>query len=240
MPAAASDSRPAVPPSQTLSRGIRILEALAEGARALTTDEIARAIDVHRSIAYRLIRTLEEHGLVTRDDAGRVALGVRLSALAAGVSPDVQSAALPELTAVANGLGMTAFLGVLDGSQCVTLTSVEPRKVIATMARRPGTQHPASVGATGKALLAMVPDAQWPVERTPKLAAEVELIRERGYAVSSNEVIPTVHAVAVPLALRGHAPAALAVIYVGEVADTAHIAERLRQAAVAVRDAVEG
>lgn len=240
MPAAAPDTRVASPPSQTLSRGIRILETLAEAGAPLMTDEIARAIDVHRSIAYRLIRTLEEHGLVTRDDAGRVTLGVRLSALAAGVSPDVQSAALPELTAVANELRMTAFLGVLDGSQCVTLTSVEPRKVIASMARRPGTQHPTSIGATGKALLAMVPDAQWPVERTQKLAAEVDLIRERGFAVSSDEVIPTVRAVAVPLPLRGHTPAALAVIYVGEVADTAAVAARLQRAAEAVRDAVEG
>lgn len=239
MPAPAVESRTA-PPSQTLSRGIRILEALAEAPAPLTTDEIARAIDVHRSIAYRLVRTLEDHGLVTRDDAGRVALGVRLAALAAGVSPDVQSAALPELTAVANELGMTAFLGVLDGSQCVTLTSVEPRGVIASMARRPGTQHPVSVGATGKALLAMLPDEQWPVERTPKLTADVGAIRGRGFAVSSDEVIPTVRAVAVPLPLRGHAPAAIAVIYVGDGADPAALAERLRRAAVTVRDAVEG
>jgi DNA-binding IclR family transcriptional regulator len=240
MPAPVPETRSAAPPSQTLSRGIRILETLGESPAPLSTDDIARAIDVHRSVAYRLIRTLEDHGLVTRDDTGRFALGVRLSALAAGVSPDLQSAALPELTAVANELGMTAFLGVLDGAQCVTLTSVEPRSVIATMARRPGTQHPTSAGATGKALLSLLPDAQWPVERTAKLATEVATIRERGYAISSDEVIPTVRAVAVPLRLRGRAPAAIAVIYVGDAADTGAVAGRLQRAADAVRDAVEG
>lgn len=240
MPASAQGTRPLAPPSQTLSRGIRILEVLGDVPGPLTTDEIARAIDVHRSIAYRLIRTLEEHGLVGRDDAGRVALGVRLSALAAGVSRDLQSAALPELTVMANELGMTAFLGILDGTQCVTLTSVEPRGVAASMARRPGTQHPVSAGATGKALLSQLPDRQWPVEATPKLASEVAAIRAHGFAFSSDEVIPTVRAVAVPLPLRGHAPAALAVIYVGEVADTAAVADRVRRACTAVRDAIGG
>ncbi|QEW02392.1 IclR family transcriptional regulator [Microbacterium lushaniae] len=233
-------SPPAAPPSQTLSRGVRILEALAEAPAALTTDEIAREIAVHRSIAYRLIRTLEEHGLVERDETGRVALGVRLSALAAGVSRDLVSAALPELTAVANELRMTAFVGVIDGSECVTLTSVESRTAVASMAQRPGAHHPVSAGATGKALLSMLPESEWPVPATPALAAEVGAIRERGYAVSSDEVIPTVRAVAVPVRLRGGRPVALAVIYVGEVADTAAIARRLQRSADALRAATGG
>ena len=65
---------------------------------------------MHRSVAYRLLRTLEDHGLVTRDAAGRIQLGARMAALAAGVAHDLQAEALPELTAVANDLGMTCFL----------------------------------------------------------------------------------------------------------------------------------
>ena len=72
------------PPSQTLSRGIRILEILADAREPLSIDEIARRLGVHRSVAYRLLRTLEDHGLVTRDGAGRIQLGARMAALAAG------------------------------------------------------------------------------------------------------------------------------------------------------------
>ncbi|MGP3535549.1 IclR family transcriptional regulator [Microbacterium sp. RD1] len=229
-----------VPPSQTLSRGLRILEHVADAAGPLTTDDIARSIGVHRSIAYRLIRTLELHGMLTRDDAGRFDLGVRLSALAAGVSRDLHSASLPELTDIANELGMTAFIGVLEGAECVTLTSVEPRGAVASMAQHPGAHHPASRGATGKALLALVPSSQWPVEATPSLIAEVAAIRDRGYATSSDEVIPTVRAVAVPLPLRRHRPATIAVIYVGEVADAAAVAARLQRAVDALQDALDG
>ena len=105
--------------SQTLSRGIRILEALADAREPLSIDDLAHRLDVHRSIAYRLVRTLEDHRLVLRDAAGRVALGARMAALAAGVAHDLQAEALPELTAVAGDLGMTCFLAVLDGDEYV-------------------------------------------------------------------------------------------------------------------------
>ena len=48
---------------QTLSRGIRVIELLSEAGRSLTIDQIAVSMDLHRSVVYRLIRTLEEHGL---------------------------------------------------------------------------------------------------------------------------------------------------------------------------------
>lgn len=45
------------PPSQTLSRGIRALEILAAADRPLSIAELAEALGVHRSIAYRILRT---------------------------------------------------------------------------------------------------------------------------------------------------------------------------------------
>src|SRR6478672_2833642 len=127
------------PASQTLSRGIRILEVLADAREPLSIDGLAERLEVHRSIAYRLLRTLEDHGLVARDAGGRVSLGARMAALAAGVAHDVQAEALPELTAAANELGMTCFITVLDREECVTLVSVEPRHAVASVAQRPGT-----------------------------------------------------------------------------------------------------
>lgn len=87
--------RGAGPAWQTPSRGIRILEVLADVREPLTIDGVAERLGVHRSIAYRLLRTLEDHRLVGRDTAGRVARGPRMAALAAGVAPDLQAEALP-------------------------------------------------------------------------------------------------------------------------------------------------
>ncbi len=81
----------ASPASQTLSRGIRLLEELADARAPLTIDDLAARVELHRSVAYRLLRTLEDHGLVTRDAAGAVRLGTGLAALAAGVAADLQA-----------------------------------------------------------------------------------------------------------------------------------------------------
>lgn len=226
--------------SQTLSRGIRILEILAEAREPLAIDEIARRLEVHRSIAYRLLRTLEDHALVVRDSAGRAALGARMAALAGAVAADLQSEALPELTAVANELGMTCFLGVLDRDECITLASVEPRHAVASVAQRPGARHSVTVGAPGKAILSLLPPDQWPAGVSDRLRAEIAEIAERGYATSHDEVIPTVQAVSVPLPLRGHRPAAIAVVHVASADDPAAIAARLQRSADAIRTALEG
>ena len=113
--AAAAPAGPAVQasPSQTLSRGIRALEIMAAAPGPMTIAELADAMGVHRSVAYRILRTLEDHSLLVRDDAGRVQPGPGLAVLARGVSRNLQSAALPELTQLANSLDMTAFIAVL-------------------------------------------------------------------------------------------------------------------------------
>jgi len=229
-----------VPASQTLSRGIRILELLADARGALSIDQLAEQLGVHRSIAYRLLRTLEDHGLVARDSTGRVMLGARMAALAAGVAHDLQAEALPELTAVANELGMTCFLAVLDHQECVTLSSVEPRHAVNPVAQRPGTRHPITRGAPGKAILSLLPTSSWPAGVSAELAAEVTDAATRGFATSHDEVIPSLRAVAVPLVVRGRGPAAIAVVFVASAHSDEEIAARLTRSASAIRDALGG
>lgn len=235
-----ASTTPASPASQTLSRGIRLLELLADAREPLTIDDLARRLDLHRSVVYRLLRTLEDHGLVRRDSAGRVRLGPRLAALAAGVAHDLQAEALPELTAVSGELGMTCFLAVLDHDECVTLSSVEPRHAVNPVAQRPGTRHPVTRGAPGKAILSLLPEASWPADASAALATEVTDAATRGYATSHDEVIPSLRAVAVPLELRGREPAAIAVVYVASAHDDADIAARLARSAAAIREALGG
>jgi DNA-binding IclR family transcriptional regulator len=228
------------PPSQTLSRGIRILETLADAREPLSIDEIARRLDLHRSVAYRLLRTLEDHGLVTRDTAGRIQLGARMAALAAGVAHDLQAEALPELTTVANELGTTCFLVVLDHDECVTLVSVEPRHAVASVAQRPGTRHPVTVGAPGKAILSVLPRGEWPGDVAAHLRDEVSDAAARGFATSHDEVIPSLRSVSVPLVVRGRRPSAIAVVYVASAHEPTEIAARLKRSAAVIRDALGG
>lgn len=221
--------------SQTLSRGIRVLEILAGADRNLSIDELAASLGVHRSVAYRLLRTLEDHGLVTRDTAGRLALGTGLAALASGVARDLQQLALPELNDVASELGMTCLLAVLaDSDEAVTLVSAAPRQTMAVVSYRPGHRHPITRGAPGKAILSSLPERAWPSEMSDELRAEVAESRVRGYALSHDEVLPSLESVAVPLTLPGQPPAAIAVIHVSLPRPGAEIAQRLQAAAESV------
>ena len=201
--------------SQTLSRGIRALEILAEARTPLSIAELSTQLGVHRSIAYRILRTLEDHSLVVRDAAGRVQAGPGLAALARGVAGDLQSAALPELTHLANTLGMTAFVAVLNQHDCVTLVAVEPRHTGATVAQRPGTRHSVSAGAPGIAIQSAMTEQEWERFAPGQPYRDAARTAQRsGYAISHDEVIEGVSSVAVPVRIAGQLPAAVALVYI--------------------------
>ena len=202
------------PASQTLSRGIRMLELLAEASGPRTIAQLAEELGVHRSIAYRILRTLEDHRLVNRDESGKVQSAPGLAVLARGVQRDLQSAALPELTSLANDLKMCAFIVVWDQDACTTLVTVEPRHVHAAVIQRPGTRHPFGIGAPGIAMQSMLSEAQWAGLKTGEpYRAEARTATELGYATSIDEVIPGLSSVAAPIDVPGQLPAAVAVVY---------------------------
>src|SRR5690625_2072660 len=108
--------------SQTLARGLAALEILAEAESPLSISELAEALGVHRSNAYRLLRTLEEYRFVLRDETGQIRLGPRLAALARGSVESIQTLTLPHLTKLANQLQLTSFVTLLDSDQVITVT----------------------------------------------------------------------------------------------------------------------
>jgi DNA-binding IclR family transcriptional regulator len=213
------------PQSQTLDRGIRILEHLAAVGTPQPIADIGQALGLHRSITYRLLRTLEDHQLVERDAVGHYWLGLGVAGLARGVRTGLQAAALPRLDELVAELGMTAFLVVRTGDEAVTVTSVEPHDTAAHIVYRPGTRHPVGRGAPGLALL--MPDAPTPEDRAALTEA-----RRVGWASSHGEVIPGIRSIAAPvLGPDGGARAALAVVFVDEGADVERIGRAVAGAA---------
>ncbi|MCB2035236.1 MAG: helix-turn-helix domain-containing protein, partial [Ottowia sp.] len=60
---------------QTLDRGLQALDVICQLAQGITVAELAAALQVNRAIAYRLVNTLELHGLVARAAGGRIVAG---------------------------------------------------------------------------------------------------------------------------------------------------------------------
>ncbi|MFF8816546.1 MULTISPECIES: IclR family transcriptional regulator [Leucobacter] len=218
--------------SQTLARGLRALEILAEAGSPISIARLSEELGVHRSNTYRLLRTLEDHRFAIRDDAGLIRLGPRIAALAHGVAPHLNTAAAPVLTELAHDLGMTAFLTVLDAGDIVTLASVEPGNVDASIARNPGVRHPWDRGAPGHAIESTLS----PAEREAALGgaetspAALEA-RALGYALSESEVIDGVTSIAVPLRIPGEPPAAIAIVHFRLPESVDAVAQRLHRAA---------
>lgn len=236
-----SESPPAGSPAQTLSRGLHALEIITDRLEPPTIAELADELGVHRSIAYRILRTLEDHALVRRDGAGRLEGAPGLASLARGVQRDLQSAALPELTSLANELGMTAFLAVWDHEDCITLVSVEPRHSTATVMQRPGSRHPLTHGAPGIAIQSAHTQSEWEaVAPNHPWREAAHAARTAGYATSLDEVIPGVSSIAAALLVPGQTPAALAVVYATAThdVDADTVGHRVATAAASVQAAL--
>lgn len=211
--------------SQTLSRGLRVLEIMGESDNPFTVSALAQELGIHRSMVYRLLKTLEQHGFVRKNPSGGLELGMRISSLARGVSKGLQEAAAPELAALAEELEMTAFLVSYDGESAVTLRSAEPLNAQTTVATKPGTRHSIDRGAPGHVIRSQLHPLTYPAQR---------------FESSQNEVIQGIASIAVPLVVAGNPPSALAVLFLPHAVDAGRIADALSAAAARVVVAVGG
>ncbi|WP_329132400.1 helix-turn-helix domain-containing protein [Streptomyces sp. NBC_01476] len=140
--------------SQTLDRGLRVLKLLADTDHGLTVTELAAKLGVNRTVVYRLLATLEQHSLVRRDLGGRARVGLGVLGLAHQVHPLLREAALPALRSLAEDIGATAHLTLVDGKEALAVAVVEPTWTDYHVAYRTGFRHPLERGAAGRAILA--------------------------------------------------------------------------------------
>lgn len=149
---APGDERYLVP---ALIRGLTILQRLSGETRGLTLSEVAAALGVTRSSAYRLLFTLGHMGFVAFDaDTKTYALGPEVLRLGYGylASRDLVEVATPHLVRLRDRTGWSAHLGELQGRDVVYLARVATRRSIASTVHV-GTRLPARATTMGRILL---------------------------------------------------------------------------------------
>ena len=197
---AATDSSPAT----AVERALNILENVAQRREGLTNSEISRKLGIPKSSASYILRTLERRGYLRREGpTGRYKLGLKILSLGGDAQSnlDVADVALPFMRALVERVHLTSHLAVLDQGEAVYIEKVEAPgffKVNTWVGRRMYL-HSTSVG---KVLLAWLPRQEMEAivrqqgmkKRTPKtitavsrLLADLELVREQGYAVDDEE-----------------------------------------------------
>lgn len=203
-----------------------MLKCLGTAPEGATVAELAGVSGLDRAVLYRLLDTLAEEGFVVRDaDSRRYHLGVALVELGAraGRSLEVRRIALPAMRALMEQVRESVCLAVRDRGDVVVVDRLEPPGLFVRVGYHVGFRHPLTVAAHGRALLAhMEPDERSVhLERHPQVATELEATRQRGFAVSLDELERGASGVAAPIVDRLGRPIAA----VGVVAPTPRLSD---------------
>ena len=187
------------PGSQTLARGLTVLQAVAASPVGITVQEAAEYVGVHRTIAYRLLSTLAQFRFISKGEDGRYRSAATLAVLGASFDNNLRQLSLPTLRALADGLGTTVSLLVAEGDQQVAIAVIVPTLVSYQLSFHEGSRYPLDRGAAGVALLASMP---------PR-AGERDLVlqtRKRGWVITHGEIEPNTYGLAVPVRRRRPSP----------------------------------
>ncbi|MFY9578883.1 MAG: IclR family transcriptional regulator [Gaiellaceae bacterium] len=203
--------QPAIRLVGSVQRAFAVIDALADADSELGTNEIARRTRVNPSTVSRLLATLVAGGLVEHvPETGRYRLGPRFVQLGNVVLArlDLRQIARPHLHALVESTGETATLSTEGDRDAVTVDFVQSPFSVQGVAQlgRPSIAH---ATATGKVLLAFGGRTLPPgplksytnrtIVKRSELAAELDAIREGGYAYNFAEREDDLHAVAAPV-----------------------------------------
>ena len=184
-----------------LDRVVSVLEAVEAGAHRFTT--IAQRTGLSRSTAHRLIRALEDHGMLARYGGFGYRLGPRLLRLASEAMRELplRELAHPILERLVRTTGESAQLFVRSGDVRVCIDAVESPSELRTIVPL-GASLPLTAGSAAKVFLAHSTRPERLIrkaEEPQRFAHEVELARSRGWASSAGERQPGVGSVSAPV-----------------------------------------
>ncbi|KWX04790.1 IclR family transcriptional regulator [Carbonactinospora thermoautotrophica] len=197
---------------QSLERAFTLLECIADAGGEVGLSQLARDSGLPLPTIHRLLRTLVNQGYVRQQPSRRYALGPRLIRLGENASRQVGSWARPYLVKLVEEIGETANMAMLDGDEVVYVAQAPSRHYSMRMFTEVGRRVSPHCTAVGKALLALLPPAtvrdilarigmprqtEHTITDPDVLLAELERIRERGYAVDNGEQEIGVRCVAV-------------------------------------------
>lgn len=201
---------------QSIDRALALLAVFTPERPVAGLSDIARLTGLSRSTAHRLLAALAAHGMVQQaPHSTAYSLGPRVLGLADTARRHLtrEHQAEPVMTWLRDQSGETVGLHVLDETPARrTLAQVESTQPLRRTYTDLGAPRPAHHGAPGKVLLAFAPERVRQLVLGRKLLsadgrrvipadafrAELEQIRADGFAISLEERVVGVVAIAVP------------------------------------------
>ncbi|ROR94930.1 IclR family transcriptional regulator [Sinobacterium caligoides] len=200
---------------QALDRGINLLITLAKEDEVSLTD-LALSVGMPPSTAHRMLGTLEKHGFVELDAASQH-WSVGVEAFRVGSAylrrTNLVDSARGAMRQLMEQTGETANLAIADQGDVVFVSQVESHNPIRAFFR-PGTRGLMHASGIGKALLANFDRAdvekilhkkgcpeytEKTITSPSALFADLEVIKQRGWALDDQERYSGMRCVAAPI-----------------------------------------
>ena len=214
MPPRPASKPAAVPLVSAATRALAVLERLSR-QHTIGLEELSRDVKLAKPTVYRFLLTLQELGYARRVDGERWTMSLKLFNVGSRALDhlDLHAVAMPVAEALSEELGETVHMGVLEGNAAVYILKIESRWTI-RMFSRVGRRVPLYCTAIGKTLLAYAKGEEREAALkgvrllafTPKtlttragLYAELERIREQGFALDAEEHEEGIHCIGAPI-----------------------------------------
>ena len=250
-----ADNRGATDFIESLDRGLRVLEMFGGSQQPMTLSDLARAADLPRATARRILFTLERAGFVASDGKlFRLTPRVLVLASAFLASNHVVSVLQPALDRLSSEAQEISSMAILDGNDVVFIARASPTRIFSAGIDI-GYRLPAFCTSVGRVLLSRLPDDELAkalnamdlAPLTPFTVTDRKLLlktiiadRAEGYSLVDREAEPGFRSISVPV--RRYDGAIVAAINMGAHVDRVSSAEmvesflpRLREAAASVK-----
>lgn len=175
------------------------LDLVSESSGGLTIQEVAERLGIHRTVAARLLVTLEQFRLIARED-GRFKAAAGLAVLGATFDSQLRETSVPVLRRLADKTSATASLLVAEGEEQVAVAVISPADLAYHLSFREGSRYPIDRGSGGLALQATMPAC----EGERKLVSQT---RDQGWVMTHGEAEPDVYGLAAPVKRSAPHPA---------------------------------
>ncbi|HEV7277015.1 MAG TPA: IclR family transcriptional regulator [Devosiaceae bacterium] len=196
------------------AKGLRVIQAFDAGSPRLSISEVAARTGLQRATARRCLLTLAAGGYADFDGK-YFRLTPRLLRLGHAylASTPLPRLVQPWLEQLAQQTDESCSASILDGADIVYVARASQRRVM-SIGLNVGSRLPAYCSSMGRVLLGALPERQQRslLEATPKpkrtprtltevedLLAEIEQVRQQGYAVIDQELEIGLRSIAVPL-----------------------------------------
>lgn len=225
---------------ESLDRGLRVFELFGGQSRPMTLSDVAKAADLPRATARRILFTLEHRGYVVSD--GKLfALTPQVLALAGSymTSNQVVTILQPVLDQISSDAQEISSLAVLQSNDVIFVARASPARVFSAGIDL-GYRLPAYCSSVGRAMLGkysneelndvldtMTLTAMTPFTVTDKESLKAAIItdREKGYSLVDREAEPGFRSISVPV--RRYDDAIVAAINMGAHVDRVSTGEMI-------------